>query len=248
MSASSRPPPFVPLARTHSSTDYSSIGIYSTCLFTASNEANHTLVHCPRHVSILPTSYSSCRTFPWCVVLFCESCNFYWSVCSQCSNVRTRMTNRKQCNRHNAKYHGTTGANGRRDIVCIPATTNSPENGNTQNLNASNQPAPSPQGVPVNAIRIPAFSREASQVYFVHNQTDRLGPASLISLSHFRHRHSSHQIPPQEVYNQMLIAQHASYLTKGQKKNFANLLQNLLQTCPHVSSGSANVPRIPTSF
>lgn len=97
------------------------------------------------------------------------------------------------------------------------------------------------------------LSREESHRYFTHNQTDHLGPASLVSLAHYKNRMSTHQIPPQEVYNHILIAQHASFLTKGQKKNFAHLLRNLLknkQSFPSISCATSHrvVPPIPTTF
>ena len=105
----------------------------------------------------------------------------------------------------------------------------------------------------VSSQRVPILSREESHQYFTHNQTDHLGPASLVSLAHYKNRMSTHQIPPQEVYNHILIAQHASFLTKGQKKNFAHLLRNLLknkQSSPSVLCDYTKraIPPIPTNF
>jgi hypothetical protein len=101
--------------------------------------------------------------------------------------------------------------------------------------------------------RVPILSREESHRYFTHNQTDHLGPASLVSLAHYKSRMHTHQIPPQEVYTHILVAQHASVLSKGQKKHFAHLLRNLLkdkqalQSLPDKFSHSV-IPPIPTTF
>lgn len=103
--APSPPPPFVAIHQTYHCKRFTSTDHYSMALFACTNEANNSLVHCNRHPSILPASFSTSRNHPWCVLLFCDSCNLYWSVCSTCLNVRTRMLKKKQCNRHQAKYH-----------------------------------------------------------------------------------------------------------------------------------------------
>jgi hypothetical protein len=106
-------------------------------------------------------------------------------------------------------------------------------------------------GSPPNRLlsTVPFFSRMESHHYFRHNQTGHLGPASLVSLAYFKNRFCAHEIPPQHVYNQVLIAQHASYLTKGQKKNFARLLHNLtIAGSVHNTQIQRNIPPIPLTF
>lgn len=258
----SHPSPFVPVIQTYPCSQYPSMDLYSNALFTRTNEANHSLVHCPKHQNKIPFSFSVSKNHPWCILLFCETCNSFWSVCSLCPNSRVRMINKKQCNRHHSKYHSShvvpptaPPLQTHHNNIPLPSATTPAL---TAPLTAVTfpvavQPIQITSPTNVSSQRVPILSREESHQYFTHNQTDHLGPASIVSLAHYKNRMSTHQIPPQEVYNHILIAQHVSFLTKGQKKNFAHLLRNLLknkQSFPSVSYAITKpvVPTIPTTF
>jgi hypothetical protein len=134
----------------------------------------------------------------------------------------------------------------------LPIHNNTPSS--ISNVPTSPAIGSSPSSTNPSLLRLPVFSRIESQNYFNNNKTDNLGPASLIAMAHFKKKDCAHLIPPEHVYNQILIAQHASYLTKGQKKNFAHLLHNLVKngTIPQSSSISMSsecfIPSIPTTF
>ena len=210
--------PFIPLHQTFVPSLFSSNEHYANALFVCTNEASHTLVHCPRHLSQIPSSFSTSRKFSWCIMLHCDICETFWSVCSVCPAVRIRMVTKKQCNRHNSIYHSSE-LNPHSLPTAITNTARTPTRLPPANFPSPNQPQ-----------RLPFFSRMESQNYFMNNRTGNLGPASLVSMAHFKKREYAHLIPPQHVFNQILMAQHAADLTKGQKKNFAYMLQNLMKT------------------
>ena len=151
------------------------------------------------------------------------------------------MTNKAQCNRHNGKNH-------------LAHLT--PSNIGPVVVYAEAPPAaiilPFPPQVPIlqpmSIQQIPSLSSLSNFNYFSHNKNGHLGPASLVSLAQFKSRHSAHKIAPQNVYNQILIAQHTSDLTKGQNRRFAHLLSNLQITHPPTIAPDSTVPPIPTSF
>ena len=255
--------PFVPLQRTYKKSHFPNVEQYTSALFTCTNLASHTLVRCPRHLTHLPSSFSTTKSHGWCILLSCDSCDSFWAICAMCQNVRSRMTNKKQCSRHHVKYHHPTPG-----VRNSPNSPNSPIRppppqlmGTQSTCTAPTVPAPplplpplpplpctvtSPPRNPT--LALPFFSRMESQHYFRHNQNGHLGPASLVSLAHFKNRFASHEIPPQHVYNQILVAHHASDLTKGQNKKFFHLLQNLTTTGSIHNSGGRTIPPIPLSF
>jgi hypothetical protein len=152
------------------------------------------------------------------------------------------MTTKTQCTRHHTRHHlshlppGPTGIQQPNTII---PTTIVPL-------------PPSPQGLIQPSLplqQIPTLSTVQNHHYFSHNQTGHLGPASLVSLAHYKNRHSAHQMGPQHVYNQILIAQHTSDLTKAQNKRFAHLLHNLQITYPDaINLPCISVPPIPVTF
>jgi hypothetical protein len=177
------------------------------------------------------------------------------------------MTNKKQCNRHHSKYHSShvlppTVPPTVFQLQTYPADSPFPSSSTPTQLPVPFTTDTVPMAVQLFQItspsnnptqRVPILSREESHRYFTHNQTDHLGPASLVSLAHYKNRMHTHQIPPQEVYTHILIAQHASFLSKGQKKNFAHLLRNLLknkQSVPFLNDKFSQpvIPPIPTTF
>ena len=180
------------------------------------------------------------------------------------------MTNKSQITRHQTRYHQSRISNGH-PLSTIPnnhpPSTSSPStfpNHHPPVTHPNPPPAPPPtspilpplpshvSSPPSNPpSMIPSFSRQESQHYFIYNQKGNLGPASLVSLAHFKNRHAAHQIPPQHVYNQILISQLASTLTRGQNKNFAHLLQNLLLShnpTRSVLSTNQYTPSIPITY
>jgi hypothetical protein len=239
MSNSSPNTSFIPRDRTYLPNQFPNSEHYSNALFTCTDQASFNLVHCSIHHSQLPTSFSTSKKFPWCIILSCDNCQSYWSVCSKCTNVRSRIVNRNQCNRHHAKYHLSTLTNNPILAPNPPPTIALPPPPTTP----VSSPPPNPHQC------LPTFSRIESFHYFSNNQNGHLGPASLVSLSHLRNRHCCHQISPQDVYNQILIAQHSSDLTKGQNKKFAHLLHNLISTFP-ISPPPPHLysPKLPTTF
>ena len=218
--AHSYPPPFVPVIQTFHSTQYPSMDLYCNALFTRTNEANHSLVHCPKHQNIIPSSFSTSKIHPWCILLYCVPCKSFWSVCSICPNSRVRMTNKKQCNRHHSKYHSShvlppTVPPTVYQLQTYPADRPYPSSSTPTQLPLPFLTDTVPMAVQLLQItspsnnptqRVPILSREESHRYFTHNQTDHLGPASLVSLAHYKNRMHTHQIPPQEVYTHILIA------------------------------------------
>lgn len=123
MSSSTHPVPFLQIQRTYKKSDFPNTEQYSTALFTCTNHAGHLLVRCPRHLSHLPSSFSTTKKHYWSILLYCDVCDSFWSVCSQCQNVRARMTNKSQCNRHHAKYHMSN-----RNVAQNNNTVNPPNN------------------------------------------------------------------------------------------------------------------------
>ena len=149
------------------------------------------------------------------------------------------MTNKAQCNRHHGKNHLASQ-------TTEPAFPPVPAQPQVQ-WHQIPPNVPILQVIPVQ--HIPPLSTPQNSNYFSHNQTGHLGPASLVSLAHFKNRHSAHQIPPQHVYNQILIAQHTCDLTKGQNKRFAHLLKNLHTTYPDlINHPDPSIPPLPTTF
>jgi hypothetical protein len=242
MSASGSQGPILPLLSTYKQSQFPDLHHYSISLFRCTNQASHTLVHCPRHPTHLPHSFSTTRKYNWCVVLHCIICDFSWTVCSLCPTSRSRMTTKTQCTRHHTRHHlshlppGPTGIQQPNTII---PTTIVPL-------------PPSPQGLIQPSLplqQVPTLSTVQNHHYFSHNQTGHLGPASLVSLAHYKNRHSAHQMGPQHVYNQILIAQHTSDLTKAQNKRFAHLLHNLQITYPDaINLPCISVPPIPVTF
>ena len=101
---------FLPTTHTYARGQFSTPEQYSASLFSHTNKANYTLIHCPKHLSLPPSSYSITPRYGWCLLLSCDKCDIFWAVCTKCPNVRSRMTSRSQCNRHNAKYHPTANS------------------------------------------------------------------------------------------------------------------------------------------
>jgi hypothetical protein len=239
-------PPFLPKLKTYYRHQFPNEEQYSNALLGITKQAQFTILHCPRHLSQLPSSFSTTATHRWCILLQCETCDFCWSICSECPNVWSRMTKKGQCNRHNAKFHSVNLPQE------IPPAPPAPLFMHQLPL----PPPPPPQVSPPPHMPmsiVPQFSRIESHNYFINNQHGHLGPASLVSLAHFKNRISAHRIPPQEVYNQILIAHHASDLTKGQKKHFSHLLFNLFKSNSHTSTitlqkNNPFIPSIPTAF
>ena len=159
------------------------------------------------------------------------------------------MINRNQITRHHTRFHQSSllTAPPPINLPIIPMTSPVPL---VSNLPLLPTPASTLSVTPLRLI--PSFSRQESQQYFIYNQKGNLGPASLVSLAHFKNRHSSHQITPQHVYNQIIIAQLSSTLTKGQNKNFAHVLHNLSTTHPDLRSSAATAnqytPSIPITY
>jgi hypothetical protein len=111
MASSTIPGPFIPIQRTYKKSHFPNIEQYSNALFTCTNLASHTLVRCPRHLTHLPSSFSTTKNHGWCILLSCDICDFFWCICSQCPNARSRMNNKSQCNRHHVKFHHSSNTN-----------------------------------------------------------------------------------------------------------------------------------------
>ena len=116
---------FLPTPHTYAHGQFSTPEQYSASLFSHTNKANYTLIHCPKHLSLPPSSYSITPRYSWCLLLFCHKCDFYWAVCTKCPNVQSRMSTHSQCNRHNTKYHPSTNTTAPSNSS---ANTNSPSN------------------------------------------------------------------------------------------------------------------------
>ena len=178
----SHPLPFLPVSQTYTISQFSCTELYSNALFLRTNEANHSLVHCLKHQNKIPSSFSSCKNYSWCTLLYCEPCLSYWSVCSMCPNSRVRMTNKKQCHRHHSKYHTSP----------VPSTNPLPQTHPTNMPFPTDMPTQLPHPSPIVALpilddsiqvtspniifrqRLPKLSREESHHYFTHNETDHL--------------------------------------------------------------------------
>jgi hypothetical protein len=82
----------IPLQSTYRPAQFPDLEHYSVALYRCTNKASHTLVHCPRHLSHPPASFSTTKNHAWCVLLHCQFCDSFWAICSLCTNVRSRMT------------------------------------------------------------------------------------------------------------------------------------------------------------
>jgi hypothetical protein len=152
------------------------------------------------------------------------------------------MTNKSQCARHHNKHHLSHLPPGPTGMQLLSTTVPTP----------ILPLPPAPQGLmppPMPVPQVPMLSTVKNHHYFSHNQTGHLGPASLVSMAHFKNRHSAHTMEPQHVYNQILVAQHTSDLTKSQNKRFAHLLHNLKLTYPDaINPPDPTVPPLPLTF
>ena len=175
------------------------------------------VLHCPVCPNVVANCFENESKFQWALKLRCARCNTQWWVCTICSDQRSHMKTVSQATRHNRNNH--------KEEKLSPVPMSSP--------------TPSRMDVISNEF----FPRPASYQFFTNCQKGK-GIEHLVARAVFKTKTVLSQLDKKDVHTFMVTAHFVSTISRSQRENLANLIQNVFETTKRhiISEPNSNPP------